>query len=135
MPRGTILITLVALAACGTSGASDDGPLVQVGEASSQNGTYEVVMFAHMSNVTRGNHSMQLDVTSASDGSPAMGLTLAVVPWMPAMGHGASIKPTVTELGDGAYQIDDVDLFMAGLWELRTTIEPTDYVAPSLQVR
>jgi hypothetical protein len=52
---------------------------------------------------------------------PLDGVDVAAVPWMPAMGHGASVTPTVTAAGRGAYVLHDVDCFMPGSWELRTT--------------
>jgi hypothetical protein len=51
---------------------------------------------------------------------------LAVVPWMPAMGHGTSTVPQVTEQGDGVYHVDEVVLFMPGQWDLRTAISGAD---------
>jgi hypothetical protein len=126
----------VALAACGTTSSDDDsGPLVQVASVTSQSGAFEVAMLAHSATPTRGSHSLELVVTSVQDAAPVDGLSLTLVPWMPAMGHGTAIVPTITPLGDGTYELDDVDLYMAGLWELRTTFAtPTDYAAPSVQV-
>ncbi len=140
-PRSTlcaarhVVAAALALGACTSDGTGiDDGPLVQVAEAS--DGGYTVAVLAHEPQLTRGNHSMQYIVTTASDASPVDGLALSIVPWMPAMGHGTAITPVVTALGEGAYQIDDLDLFMAGSWELRTTIASLPaYVAPSLQVQ
>jgi YtkA-like len=135
-PRALGITLGLALAACGTTSSDDDsGPLVQVADVASQSGAYEIAMLAHSPSPARGDHSLELVVTSAQDSSPIDGLSLTLVPWMPAMGHGASVVPTVTPLGDGAYELDNVDLFMAGLWELRTTFaSPTDYAAPSVQV-
>lgn len=88
---------------------------------------------------TRGEQSVQLVITNA-DGSPAAGLKLDTTPWMPAMGHGASVTPSVTETTPGTYVIDDVDFFMPGTWELRTTVSSAapsstaDHVAPSFQI-
>jgi hypothetical protein len=48
--------------------------------------------------------------------------TRRVVPWMPAMGHGASLAPVVTPEGGGKYVVSNVALFMAGSWQLRTNI-------------
>jgi hypothetical protein len=41
---------------------------------------------------------------------------------MPSMGHGTSTNPTVTPTGDGHYEVSNMELMMAGSWELRTTI-------------
>ena len=63
--------------------------------------------------------------------------------------HGASIQPTVTETKPGVYLVSEVDLFMSGEWQLRTTIDtsvgatvpasqgtsaPTDHVGPIFQI-
>ncbi len=82
---------------------------------------------------------MQLVITDET-GAPQSGLTLDTTPWMPAMGHGASVTPSVSETSPGTYVVEDVDLFMPGTWELRTTIadadsgSSTDHVAPSFQI-
>ena len=60
-------------------------------------------------------------LTVTRDGAPATGLALHVTPWMPAMGHGASIEPVVVERGDGDYLVDDLVLPMPGMWELRVS--------------
>jgi hypothetical protein len=95
---------------------------------------------------TRGDQSAEYAITDAATGAPVSGLTLSVVPWMPAMLHGTSVVPTVRETKPGLYVISDVDLFMAGLWELRTTITGSsgdagadagaisDYVAPQFEI-
>jgi hypothetical protein len=87
---------------------------------------------------TRGQQSVQLVITDGS-GAPAKDLVLDTTPWMPAMGHGASVTPSVSETTPGTYVIDDVDMFMPGTWELRTTISSVgsataDHVAPSFQI-
>jgi hypothetical protein len=50
------------------------------------------------------------------------GLTLAIVPFMPAHGHGASVAPTVSETAPGIYVATPLDFFMAGHWELMTAM-------------
>ena len=86
----------------------------------------------------QGIDTVEYVITSGgpAGGVPQDGLALTVVPWMPDMGHGASITPTVTAMGDGHYVIADVELFMPGTWELRTTIAGPleDSVAPSFQI-
>jgi hypothetical protein len=85
---------------------------------------------------TRGGIDAELTFTDAASGAPRDGLVLQVRPWMPAMNHGA-IMATVTPEGGGKYLLTEVNLFMAGLWELRTTIAGTvsDHVAPQFQVQ
>jgi hypothetical protein len=83
----------------------------------------------------QGVDTIQYTVTDAQ-GAPQDGLSLSVVPWMPAMGHGSN-APTVTATGDGNYVASDVYLFMAGSWALETTISgPSvkDSVAPVVDI-
>jgi hypothetical protein len=83
----------------------------------------------------RGVVSVEYRVTD-KDGAPVDGLTLEVVPWMPDMGHGSSVKPIVTAEGGGRYVVSNVQLFMPGRWELRTTTfgPVEDRATPSFQI-
>jgi hypothetical protein len=69
----------------------------------------------------RGLVTVDYLITGA-DEMPLDGVELQVVPWMPAMGHGASDEPLVEAQGEGHYQLSKVSLFMPGSWELRTKI-------------
>ncbi len=69
----------------------------------------------------RGVTTVELTLTDPAD-APLDGLTLTAVPWMPDMGHGASVKPAVVALGGGRYEVDRVTMFMSGRWELRLQI-------------
>ncbi len=95
-----------------------------------------VVRTAPQQPPSRGLQEVELAVTDASTGAPETGLVLDVLPWMPAMGHGASIVTSVREDSPGIYVVTDVDLFMAGTWELRTNVSGavTDYAAPSFEI-
>ncbi len=85
---------------------------------------------------TRGDVDVEMTVTDIATGKPQDGLELHIQPWMPAFNHGA-ITPTVTPEGNGKYLVTEVDLFMAGLWELRTTFSGpvSDYVAPTFTIQ
>jgi hypothetical protein len=52
------------------------------------------------------------------------------------MGHGASIVPSITDEGSGRYVASDVDFFMPGTWELRTTLAGAlqDSATPTFQI-
>ena len=82
-----------------------------------------------------GLDASELTVRDATD-SPVAGLTLTVVPWMPAHGHGTSTKPAVSETGPGVYVVTPISFYMSGQWELRTTIAGTgaadDTATPSV---
>jgi hypothetical protein len=69
-----------------------------------------------------GNTWWSYTFTEEATGKPVTGLSLDVVPWMPAMGHGTSTVPSVSNTGGGVYVIEDVELFMPGQWDLRTSI-------------
>ncbi len=66
---------------------------------------------------------MSLELTALdAKGAPLDGVTMSAVPWMPAMGHGASTVPTVIAKGHGVYQLSNVNLFMPGHWEVRVSM-------------
>ena len=69
--------------------------------------------------------AVELRVTDLATGHAVDGLQIAATPWMPSMGHGASVVPTVTPRGAGVYDLADVDFFMPGSWELRLTLHGT----------
>lgn len=68
-----------------------------------------------------GLDAAELTMTDAS-GAPLTGLALAVVPWMPAHGHGASVAPACSEASPGVYDVAPLDFYMSGTWQLLTTI-------------
>ncbi|MDP9035109.1 MAG: FixH family protein [Myxococcota bacterium] len=115
---------------------------------SSKGGAYQVSVRTSPQPPSRGQVSAEYTIVSTETRAPASGLSLTVVPWMPAMGHGASVVPSVAESSAGTYVVTDVDLFMPGHWVLRTTLSPaaaeagtgddaglpTDYVEPSFEI-
>ena len=138
------LLAMVSVASCGGSSSSSENansfsetPLMTV--ASDSGKLHVDVRTSPSQPPTRGQQSVQLKITD-ENGSPRTGLALGTTPWMPAMGHGASVTPSVSETTPGTYVIADVDMFMPGTWELRTTIadadskSSADHVAPSFQI-
>jgi YtkA-like len=86
---------------------------------------------------SQGVSSVEYTITAGGEGGERVdGLAISVVPWMPDMGHGTSVVPTVTAEGEGRYVVDDVDLFMSGTWQLRTTITGADEdsAAPTFEI-
>jgi len=83
-----------------------------------------------------GLNEVQYLVTDATTGAPVDGLDVVIVPWMPAMGHGASVTPVLEAMGKGVYDFTDVSLFMPGEWQLRTKFsgQVTDSAAPTFTV-
>jgi hypothetical protein len=83
----------------------------------------------------RGIARVELVVTDAQ-GERQDGLDVASTLWMPAMGHGSSVQPTVSAQGKGTYVLDSVYLYMPGLWELRTAFSGSvvDQATPQFEV-
>jgi hypothetical protein len=83
-----------------------------------------------------GLQCVELVVTDPSTGAGVDGLAITMTPWMPAMGHGASVTPLLTPLGQGRYVFTNVSLFMPGEWQLRTQFsgEVSDSVDPTFNV-
>jgi hypothetical protein len=120
------LLLAVAVAGCSgsSSPASETFATTPAAVVTSDANLYRITLFsAPDPQPSRGSNSLRLVVTKIADGSPVTGLAVDMVPWMPAMGHGASTKPSV-EVGNepGSYVATNVNLFMSGLWELRTSI-------------
>ena len=116
--------------------AFPDAPLVTV---TSDSGALRLeVRTAPNQPPTRGNNVVvQYRITDTVTAAAMDGLNPSVVPWMPAMGHGASVVPTVTAAGNGIYVVTNLSLIMPGRWELRTTLHAAseDHASPSLQVQ
>ncbi len=135
--RVGVLVLVVGLGACGPGGASQQGfldtPLVTVASAA---GALQLAVYSNPQPPVRGNVAIRYRVTDSMS-QPVDGLTLEVVPWMPAMGHSTSVVPTVSAVGSGVYDLSNVYLFMAGQWQLRTTITggAADSATPELAVQ
>ncbi len=128
----------VSLSGCDSEGSSgsDSGESSDAGQDSvcadeDRNDTFAVGLSRSGAHVTvefmeaspappdRGENTWTVKVTDAG----GQGLTdaeLEVVPWMPDHGHGSSVIVEVQAMQTpGEYQLQPIDLFMAGLWEVR----------------
>ncbi len=83
----------------------------------------------------KGNNWIQYRISDAA-GTAVTGLPLDVLPWMPAHGHGTSVQPRIEDQGAGFYLCRDVFFYMAGHWELRSTLGPggADAIVPTFDV-
>jgi hypothetical protein len=83
----------------------------------------------------QGLGNAEYTVTQADGGAPVDGLSVSIRPWMPAMEHGP-IRPTVTGEDAGRYLITNLDLYMAGEWQLQTSFSGPieDHVTPEFEV-
>lgn len=100
---------------------------------STEAGTWSVSLWTAPEPPRKGANELLYRVTDLTGGS-VDGLSLQVVPWMPAHGHGTAATPVVTPLGEGRYLVKPAYLYMAGRWELRTTIDGSDSVVPVFDV-
>lgn len=125
------ILLLATSAACSSSTPNVDSseyPAEALVTATSASGALTVaVRTAPNQPPVAGSAAAQLVVTYASTGAPASGLTVTVVPWMPAMGHGQSATTSVVETPalSGTYIVTGLDFIMSGEWELRTSFTGT----------
>ena len=113
---------LLALAGCGTGAAADQGfgPVFQTLTTDTA-GRQVSARSSPTASPSRGVNTVRLTIADAQ-GAPEDGLTLVAVPFMPDMGHGASVKPTVVAQGGGVYDVESLSLPMAGHWTLRLSL-------------
>jgi hypothetical protein len=122
MQRSLVLVSLfTASIGCGSSPPAEAlgftaSPLVTTPSTS---GSLSLDVRTSPQPPVAGMNSAQVIIKDAASGEPVDGLSINVVPWMPAMGHGTSLVPTVSPKGNGVYEIDQLSLFMPGEWELR----------------
>jgi hypothetical protein len=113
-----------ALVACGsTGGGSAPGTFSgdPVADVMSESGSVHMTARTSPNPIERGEVALQVKAMDTK-GVALDGVTMSAVPWMPAMGHGTSVVPTVTPKGNGIYELTNVNLFMPGHWEVRITM-------------
>jgi hypothetical protein len=139
--RAGLLAGALLAVGCGGSPAGDPSsegtgfsgtPLLQIAGTADH---VRVAVRTSPSPPTRGVAAVELTVTDA-DGALLDGLAVSVTPWMPDMGHGSSVAPTVRAAGDGVYLVENLYFFMPGRWQLRTHLQgaAADDAAPEFQI-
>jgi hypothetical protein len=127
------------LAACSGSSGGQAGPCSgsPVATVPSKSGALTVAVCLSQEPPYAGDLNAELTITQTSGNTPVDGLTLQVVPWMPQMGHGTSVVPTIEAEGGGKYLVNNLYLFMSGTWALQTTLSgaATDSVDPQFDVQ
>ena len=127
----------LALVGCGAGGGSGDaGPPDSGADTVSCQQDSRVTAYSAGMALTSSDGAMVFTLTSSDpappadtnntwkvkiadgSGNPVEGASLSVVPTMPYMGHGTPIKPEITAQSGGVYSIAEVNLFMAGIWEV-----------------
>ena len=76
---------------------------------------------------SRGTSSVEFIVRD-QQGALEDGLTIDVTPWMPAMGHGTSVVPEVSQTAEGTYVARNVALFMPGFHAGGRTVMAINFV-------
>lgn len=141
-----VAVALAPLVGCSSAKANASSatfPAAAYATFTTNSGVFNVSLWtAPEQPPSRGVNRVKLEVTDAATESPMSGLDIAVVPWMPAMGHGTSVVPTVTDEGGGVYIADNVNFFMPANWQLRMTFSShadgamgvTDSATPSFDI-
>ncbi len=140
MKRALALAFVLATSACSSEPAPPDStftatPLTTV---TSRDGHLKLAVFtAPEQPPSRGVITTKMIVTDAAKGNAVDGLVFDIAPEMPSMGHGTPTVPRVSAKGSGVYVAEDVDLYMAGRWDLRMTITGavTDGAVVTIDVR
>jgi hypothetical protein len=126
----TLLFVFLTLAGgCGPGG--DEGSILLSGPPSFADAGPPAVTVATASGELRvgirwspaspikGSDAVELTVLDPS-GTPVDGMSVAVVPWMPAHGHG-TVAPVVTKTAPASFVANPIYLYMSGEWQLRMT--------------
>ena len=120
--RAALMLTTALLLAAGC-GAPDGRGVPEFGVepgqvVASAPGASTVSVWTAPAPPAKGVNAVRLRIVDAG-GEPVEGGALRATAWMPAHGHGASVVPSVTEVGGGVYDLSRVVFFMEGRWELR----------------
>jgi hypothetical protein len=81
------------------------------------NKKFSVTMTTPEDGLSVGKNNISLKIYDADD-YEVVGATVNVKPWMPGMGHGVFLEPTVQEKDNGVYEVGDVGFSMPGHWQL-----------------
>jgi hypothetical protein len=142
----TFAVACLLLSGCGSSDAASSAPACSSQSAfpseplatvTSNGGALHVELHATpYQPMVAGVGCIELVVTDSTTGASVDDLSVTMTPWMPAMGHGTSVRPVLTPLGEGRYVFTNVSLFMPGEWQLRTQFsgQVNDSVAPTFNV-
>ena len=72
----------------------------------------------------KGDNNFTIELLEGGADVAVPDATLSVTPFMPDHNHGTSIVPTVTPATQaGQYEIDRINLWMPGLWEVRIDVD------------
>ena len=115
------LLCAAALAGCAAGDPGPSGPIAFTGPPqqtlASASGELHVDVRWWPQPVHVGDGAVELAIAGVN-GTPAAGVSLSVLLWMPAHGHGTSVQPQVSETAPGVFVAAPLYLHMPGEWEL-----------------
>src|SRR5271165_3408986 len=107
MLKTSALAPAIFVVGCGSPGplaSAEHFPPDPLMTVTSNSGKFSVeVRTAPDQPPSRGAQSVEFVIRDASTNALQTGLSLQVLPWMPAMGHGSSVVPTIREASPGTY--------------------------------
>ena len=105
------------IGSCGNS----SGECFELGWEGESSAAKLTVLSASPEEPVRGLNNWRVMLSDLEDNA-LTGCEITLTPYMPDHGHGVATTPTVTEGEAGQYQIDQIELIMPGLWEMRFEI-------------
>lgn len=93
-------------------------------EASTPNGDLVVrIEAADYIPVRRFENAWTVSLLDAAGAPAANAILTDVVGFMPDHGHDGQVKTVITDMGNGQYQVDRINLWMDGHWEVDFSID------------
>jgi hypothetical protein len=84
----------------------------------SASGRLSISLWTAPSPPVKGVNALRVALADGA-GAPVAASDLSAVVWMPAHGHGTSVKSSFDDVGGGTYEAGHVVFFMDGRWEVR----------------
>jgi hypothetical protein len=122
--RALALLGIAFVGGCAGAPATAPGEITFAGaplETVTSSGGLHIEMRWSPSSPVKGADAVELTFLDAA-GAIVDGLDVAVVPWMPAHGHGTSVQPETTASATGTLIASPLYLYMSGEWQVRMTI-------------
>jgi len=91
----------------------------------SRGGRFGLELVVEGRELKKGMNRLDIIVHDRND-QDVEGAEIALIPWMTDMGHGVDEAPVVADLGDGLYRVSNINIIMAGNWELRIAVRKGD---------
>ncbi len=126
----SMVVALAAVAACGSEDPDPEplrcdeedraDPYMPGMVAEGEDAVYDVrLVESTPAPPSKGDNRWILEVLDNGSVSLVDGATITVTPFMPDHGHGTSVIPVIAPTGvPGQFQVDKVNLWMPGLWEV-----------------